>query len=1831
VDIVYSTDSFSSQAVIATGVLNSAGTYSWDTMSFPESGAYLVRFLSNPGALIYDTSNAIFMVDNTAPVTTETPAPASPNGDNGWYISAPTITLTCDDGTGSGCLSSGTYYDWNDITPTTVYTAPITAPEGENTLSYFSEDEAVDNVGAHNQEGVTSTIYKVDTTFPTVVVTSTTANGYYNQPDTINVTLTFSEPVSSTDTLTVTLNSGGSCSVPILTNTTTGTCTYTVGAGENSSDLTVASIIPDSGVVEDIAGNDSALSPTSNIADTSDIVVDTTFPIAFTTGSVTTSGGTVVSGWWNSTNTGVDVLVPIDNDASLEGGTVQLQVEADSTYEDVGSPTTILGGFLGNTPSLSLTEAELEAIAGFSEGDNLQFRAVITDIAGNATTGTQSATSLDVDQTLPSVDADSDKEVNTATLQNATVTDTGGSGISTYLWAKDSGSGTITFTPDATSEDTTISASADDTYGISLTVVDIAGNSNSNDIIFVWDTIAPVLAVVTPIPSPTNDTTPSYTFSADHVGWLTATGPVSYAGTCGSGDLSAASAGNNTTTFSALGNAIYTDCDLAVTDAAGNLSLTLEVNDFEIDTIAATVSTITTYDTDFNGKVDKVTIVFDDPVDDSTFTPSDFSIDGVLADGFDTETTVDNETVSLTFSTQVPGTGAKSLVYGSTALDLAGNSIATFTTAATDEAKPVLLSAKTVTTTSIEATFSEDLDGATLNTVALDEFTVAGGTYTVVGASELGGVITLTVTTMPTDATPDVTYTQVDMLNDLATIPNTAVTPTTVTAVDEVAPVLTSVSIVSNNIKDTSLAKVGDTVTLSFTASEDTATPVVTIDGMTATVSGGPTAWTATYVFVGAEAEGTIPFTIDFEDTVSPPNVGTTVTSTTDASSVFFDEKDPIVDAGVDREVNAPVTPQGASASDATPDASGVDTYTWTQESGPGTVTFSNPSGTGTGVDTDLAADTDGTYILRLTVEDEAGNVAFDELTFIWDTTNPVQEALIAPEPQTGVLITAGTAKVRFDEPVVLLDASRVLLKNNAGTSYKGTVAVDGGDSTILNIAYTGLAYGTVYDVIVKPNSVSDVAGNNVSTNFTAQFTTEIDTVVPVVNSFNVSGITTTGATLNVTTDEDATCRYATTDSAYASMTTPFTTTGGTAHTEILTGLSSSAGYDYFVRCADTTTQTNTMTTSAHASFTTADPDTVAPPAPVISGSNETVDADTYTLSGTAGADTPTDGTRTVTIYRNGTVIDSLDIPTGQTAWSFLVPLAQNTTNTFTAYSTDKAGYTSATSNSRVITEADAVDTTAPDVPVITTSPATIDADTYTIAGTVADDGGTRVVSLYNGATLAGTASIPTGDTAWSILVPLTQDASNVFTATADDEAGNTSAASASVTITEATVVGDTDAPAIPVISGTDETVDADTYTLSGTAGADTPSDGPRTITIYRNSVTTVVGSIVLPMGETAWSFVAPLLQDVTNTFTAYSTDEAGNTSAVSNSIVITEATVADTTAPDVPVITTGATTVDADTYTIAGTVADDGGTRVVSLYNGATLVGTASVPTGDTAWSISAVPLTQDAGNVFTATADDEAGNTSSASAPVTITEASSADTTVPPIPVITTSPATIDAGTYTIVGTAGADIPSDTDRTITISRNGTVVGSLVLLSGETAWSFVATLLQDTANVFTAVSTDAAGNSSSASSSVTITEAEGTASLAVTAINMVANANGSVGYAIDNDEFDDGWRWTFKVTVPTSETEFSMKFADFTSGGDTILAADNIRFYSAQASASSASITAETIIAANTYAGPIILDDDIDPSTAGRQIEVTVEMKVPVGSAGGSYSAQYGVKSETI
>ncbi len=130
--------------------------------------------------------------------------------------------------------------------------------------------------------------------------------------------------------------------------------------------------------------------------------------------------------------------------------------------------------------------------------------------------------------------------------------------------------------------------------------------------------------------------------------------------------------------------------------------------------------------------------------------------------------------------------------------------------------------------------------------------------------------------------------------------------------------------------------------------------------------------------------------------------------------------------------------------------------------------------------------------------------------------------------------------------------------------------------------------------------------------------------------------------------------------------------------------------------------------------------------------------------------------------------------------------------------------------------------------------------------------------------------------------------------------------------------------------------------------------------------------------------------------------------------------------------------------------------------------------------------------------------------------------------------------------------------------------------------------------------------------------------SLGVTQITSVRTS------ATADNTFESGWKWIFDVTVPLNETLFQMKFADWTNSASTLGTASNVRFYSSQASDAFDSGHAATLSQANTYGDAIHLDStkDLDLTKSGRQVQISVETKVPSGTSGGSYSTSYGINT---
>lgn len=176
----------------------------------------------------------------------------------------------------------------------------------------------------------------------------------------------------------------------------------------------------------------------------------------------------------------------------------------------------------------------------------------------------------------------------------------------------------------------------------------------------------------------------------------------------------------------------------------------------------------------------------------------------------------------------------------------------------------------------------------------------ATGAVTEVGAVNTN-IDTLVLTVQAGDngvVTPNVNFDVTDKVGNTATI--TSLAPitggsgaNTITA-DTMIPSINSVVIASNNANSPMWAKTGDTITLSFTGSEPLSNVSGTLLTEAATTNNSAgNDWTASLLTDGNEAEGLVPFVINFSDLAG--NMGMPVNATTNGSSVTFDKTAPTV------------------------------------------------------------------------------------------------------------------------------------------------------------------------------------------------------------------------------------------------------------------------------------------------------------------------------------------------------------------------------------------------------------------------------------------------------------------------------------------------------------------------------------------------------------------------------------------------------------------------------------------------------------------------------------------------------------------------------------------------------------------------------------------------------------------------------------------------------------------------------------------------------------------------------------------------------------------------
>jgi len=212
------------------------------------------------------------------------------------------------------------------------------------------------------------------------------------------------------------------------------------------------------------------------------------------------------------------------------------------------------------------------------------------------------------------------------------------------------------------------------------------------------------------------------------------------------------------------------------------------------------------------------------------------------------------------------------------------------------------------------------------------------------------------------------------------------------------------------------------------------------------------------------------------------------------------------------------------------------------------------------------------TYHYRVKSRDGAGNLATgSDSNFTTssppDTTAPIISSIMNSTPTT----TGTTVSWLTNE------LSNSVVEYGITTSY-GTTSSDSSSVLSHSVSLSGLSSGTLYHYRVKSTDPSGNLATSSDNTFTTQVTPDI--TPPVISNLQPSGIFPAGTTqviLSCITNELATVKYGDTlGTTYDLLPGTFSTTGGTTHSVVVTGLVDGTTYKYYIKARDVAGNANT-------------------------------------------------------------------------------------------------------------------------------------------------------------------------------------------------------------------------------------------------------------------------------------------------------------------------------------------------------------------------------------------------------------------------------------------------------------------------------------------------------------------------------------------------------------------------------------------------------------------------------------------------------------------------------
>ncbi len=390
-----------------------------------------------------------------------------------------------------------------DVTNDLDYTSTTALSLNGGTIADTVGNAAVLTLPATGTDGLATQNIVINTTAPTVTgVSSTQAAGTYGAGTTIPITVAFSAPVTVTGTPQLAMNasSGAMATYTGGSGTSALTFTYTVAAGDSTSDLdytTITALTLNEGTIEDTAGNAAVLTLPTTGTDSlaaQKIVIDTTTP------TVTAIASTQTAGSYGA-GTAIPITVTFSEPVTVTG-TPQLSLNASSgavaDYTSGSGTATLTFTYTvaagdnaadldySSTTALSLNGGTIKDAVGnvavltlpATGTDGLASQKIVIDTTTPTVTGvssTQTAGTYGSGTAIPVTVTFSEPITVTGTPQLALNASSGA--VATYTGG--SGTSTVTFTYTVATGDNATDLDYPSTTALSLnggTIKDAAGN-----------------------------------------------------------------------------------------------------------------------------------------------------------------------------------------------------------------------------------------------------------------------------------------------------------------------------------------------------------------------------------------------------------------------------------------------------------------------------------------------------------------------------------------------------------------------------------------------------------------------------------------------------------------------------------------------------------------------------------------------------------------------------------------------------------------------------------------------------------------------------------------------------------------------------------------------------------------------------------------------------------------------------------------------------------------------------------------------------------------------------------------------------------------------------------------------------------------------------------------------------------------------------------------------------------------------------------------------------------------------------------------------------------